>query len=83
MNSPYATIIILVKRKDCKNILCVDYRQINPITVVDTAHPLNPEHIFLLHLDQYLRKIDHYKRLLAGEKVYSFCHCNCFVLFFK
>ena len=36
-NSPYASPLVVVKRKDGSNTMCVDYRKLNLVTVADLA----------------------------------------------
>ena len=35
-NSPWASPIVLVKRKDCAVRLCIGYRKVNSLTVTDS-----------------------------------------------
>ena len=34
-NSPYASLVVVVKKKDGSNRVCVDYRKLNKLTVFD------------------------------------------------
>ena len=43
--SPYASPVVIVKKKDGKNRFCVDYRKINAVTVVDNEPIPNMEEI--------------------------------------
>ena len=58
-NSPYASPVVLVKKKDGTNRFCIDFRKINKLTIFD-AEPLpNPDEIFSkLSKDQYFSKFD-------------------------
>ena len=44
-NSPYASPVVIVKKKDGKNRFCVDYRKINASTVLDNEPIPNMEEI--------------------------------------
>ena len=44
-NSPYASPVVIVKKKDGKNRFCVDYRKINAATVIDNEPIPNMEEI--------------------------------------
>ena len=58
-SSPYASPVVIVKKKDGSNRFCCDYRKLNQVTVTD-AEPLpDQEEIFAkLAGDQYFTKID-------------------------
>ena len=34
-SSPYASPVVIVKKKDCSNRICVDYRKLNKVTISD------------------------------------------------
>ena len=58
-NSPYASPIVNVKKKDGTNRLCVDFRKLNRVTVFDNEPMANAEDIYAkLKDDQYLTKLD-------------------------
>ena len=44
-NSPYASPVVIVKKKDGKNRFCVDYRKLNAATVIDNEPIPNMEEI--------------------------------------
>ena len=44
--SPYASPIVMVKKKDGSNILCVDFRKLNKITKVDPERMTTAEDFF-------------------------------------
>ena len=44
-NSPYASPVVIVKKKDGKNRFCVDYRKMNAATVIDNEPIPNMEEI--------------------------------------
>ena len=43
-NSPYAFPIVIVKKKDNTNLVCVDYRKLNKLTVCDPEPMQTAEH---------------------------------------
>ena len=45
-NSPYATAVVIVRKKDGTNWICVDYRKINKITVFDPEPMTNVTDLF-------------------------------------
>ena len=45
-DSPYASPVVIVKKSDNTNRVCIDYRKINRITVFDSEPPGNPDYIF-------------------------------------
>ena len=55
-SSPYASPVVVVKKKDNTNRVCVDYRKLNKLTVFDPEHMPTAEHLF---------------QKLSGDKVYS------------
>ena len=57
--SPYASPIVLVKKKDNSIRFCVDFRKLNKITIFDPEPMPNPEHLFsLIAQGCYFSKID-------------------------
>ena len=57
--SPYASPIIMVKKKDGSNRVCVDFRKLNKITEVDPEPMTTAEDLFRrLSGKRYLSKID-------------------------
>lgn len=54
-NSPYASPVVVVKKKDGSNRVCVDFRKLNKLTIfnpepipaaVDLFHKLNGDKLF-------------------------------------
>ena len=57
--SPYASPIVMVKKKDGSNRVCVDFRKLNKITEVDPEPMMTAEDLFRrLSGKKYLSKID-------------------------
>ena len=57
--SPYASPIVIVKKKDVPNQICVDYRKLNKVTVADPEPMKTPEDLFRrLGKSNYFSKID-------------------------
>ena len=57
--SPYASPIVIVKKKDGSNRICVDYRKLNKVTVADPEPMKTPEDLFQrLGKSNYFPKID-------------------------
>ena len=58
-NSPYASPIVLIKKKDGTNRFCIDFRKLNKITIFDAEPIPNQEEIFAkLSKDHYFTKFD-------------------------
>ncbi|XP_072164915.1 uncharacterized protein [Diadema setosum] len=58
-SSPYASPIVLVKKKDGSNRFCCDFRKLNSATVMDSEPIPDQEEIFAkLAGDRYFSKID-------------------------
>ena len=57
--SPYASPVVVVKKKDNTNRVCVDYRRLNKLTVFDPEPVPTAEHLFQkLNGDKYFTRID-------------------------
>ena len=58
-DSPYASPIVLIRKKDGSNRFCIDYRQLNKITIFD-AEPMPVTDEIFAHLskDKFFSKID-------------------------
>ena len=58
-SSPYASPVVVVKKKDNTNRICVDYRKLNKLTVFDPEPMPTAEHLFQkLNGDKYFTRID-------------------------
>ena len=58
-NSPYASPMVVVKKKDGSNRICVDYRKLNRITITDPEPMTTAEDLFQnLGKCQFFSKID-------------------------
>ena len=58
-DSPYASPVVVVKKKDNTNRVCVDYRKLNKLTVIDPEPMPTAEHLFQkLSGDKFFTKID-------------------------
>ena len=58
-SSPYASHVVVVKKKDNTNRVCVDYRKLNKLTVFDPEPMPTAEHLFQkLNGDKYFTRID-------------------------
>ena len=58
-SSPYASPVVLVKKKDNTNRVCVDYRKLNKLTVFDPEPMPTAERLFQkLSGDKFFSKID-------------------------
>ena len=57
--SPYASPIVIVKKKDGSNRICIDYRKLNKVTVADPEPMKTPEDLIQrLRKSCYFSKID-------------------------
>ena len=57
--SPYASPVVIVKKQDGSNRICVDYRKLNKVTVADPEPMKTPEDLFQhLGKSNYFSKID-------------------------
>ena len=58
-SSHYASPVVVVKKKDNTNRVCVDYRRLNKLTVFDPEPLLTAEHLFQKwNGDKYFTRID-------------------------
>ena len=58
-SSPYASPVVVVKKKDNTNRVCVDYRKLNKLTVFDPEPMPTAQHLFQkLSGDKFYSKID-------------------------
>ena len=58
-SSPYASPVVVVKKKDNTNCVCVDYRRLNKLTMFDPEPMPTAEHLFQkLNGDKYFMRID-------------------------
>ena len=58
-NSPFASPIVIVKKKDGSDLICVDYRKLNKLTVADPEPIIIAEDLFQrLGKSKYYSKID-------------------------
>ena len=58
-SSPYASPVVVVKKKDNTNRICVDYRKLNKLTVFDPEPMPTAEHLYQkLNGDKYFTRID-------------------------
>ena len=74
--SPYASHIVMIKKKDGSNRMCVDFRKLNKITEVDPEPMTTAEDLFRrLSGMKYLSKIDltkgYWQIPVAPEDVYK------------
>jgi hypothetical protein len=59
IESPYASPVVIVKKPDGSNRICIDYRKLNSVTVFDSEPIGNQDEIFVrLSQANYLSKID-------------------------
>ncbi|GFN80681.1 Zinc finger protein, partial [Plakobranchus ocellatus] len=58
-SSPYASPVVVVRKKDGTNRVCIDYRRLNKLTIFDPQPMTLPADIFQgMEKDQYFSKID-------------------------
>ena len=58
-SSPYASPVVIVKKKDGWNRICVDYRKLNKVTISDPEPMLTSEDLFQqLEKSKFFSKID-------------------------
>ncbi|GFO02099.1 Zinc finger protein [Plakobranchus ocellatus] len=56
---PFASPVVVVKKKDSANRVCIDYRRLNKLTIFDPQRGTPPADIFQgMEKDQYFSKID-------------------------
>ena len=75
-SSPYASPLVVVKKKDGFNRMCVDYRKLNLVTVADPAPMTTAEDLFgKLRKCQYYSTIDlsigYWQIPVAEEDIYK------------
>ena len=59
LSSPYASPVVVVRKKDSKNHVCVDYQRLNKLTVFDPEPMPTAEHLLQqLNGDKYFTRID-------------------------
>ena len=46
-SSPYASPLVVVKKRDGSNRMCVDYQKLNLVTVADSAPMTTAEDLFV------------------------------------
>ena len=49
-SSSYASPVVVVKKKDNTNRVCVDYQKLNKLTVFDPEPMPTAEHLSLIHI---------------------------------
>ncbi|GFS14105.1 zinc finger protein [Elysia marginata] len=58
-SSPYSFPVVVVKKKDGSNRVCIDYRRLNKITTFDPQPMTTPADVFQgMEKDQYFSKLD-------------------------
>ena len=58
-SSPYASPVVIVKKKDGSNGICVDYRKLNKVTILNLEPIKTSENLFLkLAKSRFLSKMD-------------------------
>ena len=79
--SPYASPIVLVKKKDCTNCICVDYyRKLNKLTIFDPEPMPTAANVFeKLANDRYFPTIDFTKGYLQIPVADAGIHKTAFV----
>ena len=57
-NSSYSCPVVVVKKKDGSNRICIDFRRLNSITVIDPQPVPSPVDSFLsMREDRYFSKL--------------------------
>ena len=65
-NSPYAAPVVIVRKKDGSNRVCIDFRKLNKVTVFDPEPMTSLEDVFSkLSGSKYFSKIDLSKGVLG------------------
>ena len=58
-SSPYSSPVVVVKKKDGGNRICVDFRRLNKVTIIDPQPVPSPADSFLgMREDKYFSKLD-------------------------
>ena len=58
-SSPYFSPVVIVKKKDRGNRICVDVRRLNKVTIIDPQPVPSPADSFLgMREDRYFSKLD-------------------------
>ncbi|GFR68184.1 zinc finger protein [Elysia marginata] len=58
-SSPFSSPVVVVKKKDGSNRVCIDYRRLNKLTTFDTQPITSPADILQsMETDQYFSKLD-------------------------
>ena len=80
LSSPYASPLVVVKKKDGSNRMCVDYRKLNLVTVADPAPMTTAEDLFgKVRKCQYYSTIDLSKGYLQIPVAEEGIHKTAFV----
>nr|XP_006823664.1 PREDICTED: uncharacterized protein LOC100372741 [Saccoglossus kowalevskii] len=74
--SPYASPVVIVRKKDGSNRICIDYRKLNKVTVFDPEPMVTADDMFqYLSKDKYFTKVDLSKGFwqvpVAGEDIHK------------
>ena len=75
-NSSYAYPVVVVKKKDGSNRICIDFRRLNKITVTDPQPVPSPAESFLdMREDKYFSKLDltkgYHQKLVRSSDVHK------------
>ena len=92
IDSSYASPVVVVKKKDGSNRICIDFRRLNKITVTDPQPVPSPAESFLgMSEDKYFSKLDltkgyhqirvrpsdvHRTAFVTMGQYYEFCGCR-------
>ena len=66
-NSPFASPIVIVKKKDGSDRICVDYQKLNKLTVADPEPMITAEDLF-----QRLGKSKYYSKIISARNTGKF-----------